>query len=161
MWCARWQKLLSKVHSLFQCMKEHNMDPILEQEEEYMKVVAQAAKVALTQAAKAASSDEEDEDEDEIIEVIALKPFKVQAGSKMVIHNPPKPSKVQAGLKMVTHNPLWKGVNQAAGLHLQLVHLAQDEVQKIKGKGRKAEEGYGAGPRFQGKGEGEGTSKTR
>ncbi|KAI9573732.1 hypothetical protein HD554DRAFT_2035467 [Boletus coccyginus] len=30
MWCARWQKLLSQVHTSFQCVKEHGMDTALE-----------------------------------------------------------------------------------------------------------------------------------
>ncbi|KAI9568362.1 hypothetical protein HD554DRAFT_2172447 [Boletus coccyginus] len=30
MWCVRWQKLLSQVHVLFQCVKEHSVDTALE-----------------------------------------------------------------------------------------------------------------------------------
>ncbi|KAI9453359.1 hypothetical protein HD554DRAFT_2043375 [Boletus coccyginus] len=169
MWCARWQRLLSQVHTSFQCMKEHGVDTALEadllicmqeanallrwwlgaaairkqQEEECAETVAQAVKAALTWAAKAASSDEEEDKEDKIIEVVALKLLKAQVSSKTITHHPPC-DLCQQGRRMCT-----RMLGHTCNACIQL----KTKCGKLKGKGGKPKKDTvpGLGPKIKGK----------
>ncbi|KAI9459265.1 hypothetical protein HD554DRAFT_2177018 [Boletus coccyginus] len=99
MWCTRWHKLLSEVHTSFQCAQEHSIDTALEadlltrmqeQEEERAETAARAAKAALAQVAKVAGSGEQEQVPvvEQVVESLAPGPVQESADEPPTTESP-------------------------------------------------------------------------